>query len=376
MFIVNRVKTYFSNFFIKSTENIRAAEVGLMEVYIEEIFRILSWKEPRITLQAFFLFNIFVLSVLTLNVRFYGILSYLILCVFIYDLRSRDKLYIDYNGEYAYLIKDIKNGASNLTDFLRCLRRDSPLMFACFMILFFLGVKYITSNISGITLCTLLVFLFFAIPKGIQLLPGELTDRLRCFLKSLSTPKCILAEDELIPFIQGKDFSKREADLDSLLTDRTADSVTSSLVSGITTMPSYLEVAAPAIEIEEDDLIPSGSNQSKALTGELSSDSESDNKEIQFDSDHFNTSSSEEDPYTSNLNFRKDTRDGVQTTSEINPQVTETMQNIFSNMMTSVSNSLVGNIIQSALSRPTVQKKNSESDQSDFEILDYEEDNE
>lgn len=35
----------------------------------------------------------------------------------------------------------------------------------------------------------------------------------------------VLAEEELIPFISNKDFNRKDTDLDSLLTDRTAGSI-------------------------------------------------------------------------------------------------------------------------------------------------------
>lgn len=57
------------------------------------------------------------------------------------------------------------------------------------------------------------------------------------------------------------------------------DSATNSLASGISMMPSYLDVVENQDEIEEEDLIPTRSIQAISYTpGELSSDSDSDQR--------------------------------------------------------------------------------------------------
>ncbi|XP_030761879.1 uncharacterized protein LOC115886744 isoform X2 [Sitophilus oryzae] len=363
MFVITPVKNYISKFFATAPKAIPAAEIGLMDVYLEEILKILSWNDPHSTLKAFCVFNIFALTVLTFDIKFYGIFFLVLSFIFVYDTRCREQLYAEYKGEYAYLVKEIKNGISKITDMLQCLHRDSPVMFTCFMVLFFLTMRIISLSMSGITLCMVLLFMPFCIPKGIQLLPEDTTEKLKYFLNSLSTPKNVLAEDELIPFIQGKDFSRREADLESLLTDRTADSVTNSFVSGITAMPSYMEIAGTEKDLEEEDLIPNRSSHNKMLKSELSSDSESDNKDIQFDSDHFNTSSSEEEHFSKGLAFPKEQKE------------TEGLEKIISSVMSSVSENVLANILYSGIGRekqPAKKVRNSESDDSsDFEIIDY-----
>lgn len=195
------------------------------------------------------------------------------------------------------------------------------------------------------------------------MLPQHVAVKMRTFLATLTTPKCILAEDELIPFIQGKDFGRVDADLESLLTDRTADSVTNSLVSGISTMPSYLEVTGTPCDIEEEDLLPRAGSHGVSFTpGELSSDSDSDHREIRFDSDHFNTSSSDEGPYSKNLSFPKDVQESKDNAG---------FRNMIGSVITSVRGNLVGNMFQSVMNKTPTKKTISESD-SEFEFVERE----
>lgn len=63
-------------------------------------------------------------------------------------------------------------------------------------------------------------------------------------------------------------------------------------------MPSYLEVAETSPELEEEDLLPHPSKSAISITpGDLSSDSDSDTKGMEFETHHFNSSSSEEDQF-------------------------------------------------------------------------------
>lgn len=133
-------------------------------------------------------------------------------------------------------------------------------------------------------------------------------------------------------------------------------------------MPSYLEVADTPNDIQEEDLIPP-TTKASSTPGDLSSDSDSDNnREIKFDSDHFNTSSSDDDPYAKDLAFPK----SIQAT----PRENNENVGVFRSMLNTVSNKLVANMFQSAVDSKTPAATTtgaSESDSSDFEIVDPDE---
>lgn len=129
-------------------------------------------------------------------------------------------------------------------------------------------------------------------------------------------------------------------------------------------MPSYLEVAKPPIEIEEENLIPQNAASAISITpGELSSDSDSDSKDIKFDSNHFNTSSSEDDLLIKSF----------PTIAQI--PVTSETAGMFRSVMNTVGSNIVANMFQSAIysRKPETRKQiSSESDSSDFELVNAE----
>lgn len=129
-------------------------------------------------------------------------------------------------------------------------------------------------------------------------------------------------------------------------------------------MPSYLEVAEPPIEIEEEDLMPQTATSAISVTpGDLSSDSDSDSKDIKFDSNHFNTSSSEDDLLIKSF----------PTIAQV--PVTSESVSMFRSVMNTVGSNIVANMFQSAVysQKPETRKQiSSESDSSDFELVNAE----
>lgn len=100
-------------------------------------------------------------------------------------------------------------------------------------------MSFLAKNMSGYILLYLSILAIFFLPLGYKMLPEEYKEYLKYTLKSVSNARGIifnffifiikntyisgvLAEEELIPFISNKDFNNKDADLDSLLTDRTA----------------------------------------------------------------------------------------------------------------------------------------------------------
>lgn len=132
-------------------------------------------------------------------------------------------------------------------------------------------------------------------------------------------------------------------------------------------MPSYLDVAENRDDIEEEDLIPNRakSHETPLDQGELSSDSNSDNRDMKFDSTHFNgdSSSEEEKLLGKGLKF-------VDLTEKITPNMSKSESNfggMLSNLAT-MSSSLLTVALQSAVKSTSVEKENSSSD-SEFEII-------
>lgn len=168
----------------------------------------------------------------------------------------------------------------------------------------------------------------------------------------------VLAEKELIPFL-----NERDDDADSLISEKTADSVTNSLISGISTMPSYLDAEGSVDGLDEEDLeLPQPSSQTLAFKAEYSSDSDSEQKNMEFDSSHFNRdSSSDEEAYSKGLSFS----DAVDSSGKT-PQ-TMLVQSIGVGIINNLST--VGtNILTNVLSSVTKAQNRRDSD-SDFEII-------
>lgn len=144
------------------------------------------------------------------------------------------------------------------------------------------------------------------------------------------------------------------------------DSATNSLASGISTMPSYLDIAGSQPDIEEEDLIPNRTSPREIVDNHagLSSDSDSDHRDMAFDSVHFNgdSSSEEEKLLGKGLTFTDLTDKIVSDTN-----TSKTISGMISNLAT-ISSSLVTAAIKSAVKSAPIQRENSSSD-SEFEII-------
>lgn len=142
------------------------------------------------------------------------------------------------------------------------------------------------------------------------------------------------------------------------------------MASGISTMPSYLEVAETQSGIEEDDLLPKNMTRDgiSYTPGELSSDSDSDHRAIQFDSAHFNgdSSSEEENVHVKGLKFSNDVDDESRKMGAAETGFSGVLSNF-----AAIGGTLVSNVLKSAVSNVPVERKNSSD--SEFEIIDSEE---
>lgn len=148
-----------------------------------------------------------------------------------------------------------------------------------------------------------------------------------------------------------------------------SDSVTNSLISGITSMPSHLDIEGDIDILEEEDLQPSITPSQACLMSripavEYSSDSdESEHRNMEFKSSHFNpdTSSEEESSYTKGLNFT-DAKELLHEGQHELDTGSSSLGGILNNLGR-IGSTLVSNVMQA---KESAKKHDSDSD---FEII-------
>ncbi|CAH1154149.1 unnamed protein product [Phaedon cochleariae] len=362
---------YFTNyFFVKGTEEDKhKRKVSKYEMYFEEVYKILSWEDITQTLVSFLVVNFIFWIVVQWQVKFLGFLFSIILVIFICDSYFENKDLTGYEAKYVDAFEEICINPYDIIISLKTLRRENPSSFCIGMCIIFLFISFVAQNISGYVLIYLTILGIFFIPLGFKFIPDEYVKSFSEIIKSLTNTRGVLAEEELIPFISDKDFDQKDADLDSLLTDRTADSVSNSLISGMSAMPSFMDFVETQQDIREEDLLPSQHFHRKPThtPDDLSSDSDSEQPDINFESSHFSedTSSEEEKHLGKGLKFSSDFVDNA---SRKVISDAGSLGGVISNFAT-LGGAFVANALKSAVTTAPVQRKSSSSD-SDFEIID------
>ncbi|XP_019874492.1 uncharacterized protein LOC109602534 isoform X2 [Aethina tumida] len=322
-------------------------EISRFEYYAEVVTDLLAWKDVAVTLQFFVGFHFVFWYILYLELKFLGVIFLALLVYFV----------IDSVMEYKYsnqILRPYSEDCYNfdITELMRGIlehRKDRPLSF-CIMTVFALFL--VNSAAYRLTQALFLYIVFlctFLGPLIWKHLPEDVKTALKDNLGRFQSQAAVLAEEELIPFISEERGDNRDPDRDSLLTDGTQDSLTNSLTTGISAMPSHLDV--------NDD---ASRTPSFTPTKGLSSDSESEsdsNKEIYFHSKHFNGSSSSED----DLYKQK----GAQFSQEV---LDAARGEGFSGLLQLGSN-LVSSVMTRALPQQPVRRTASSSSESDFEII-------
>lgn len=134
-------------------------------------------------------------------------------------------------------------------------------------------------------------------------------------------------------------------------------------------MPSYLDVADLQAEIEEEDLIPNRTSRSGVsyTPGDLSTDSDSDPRDIHFEPAHFNADSSSEDEkmFGTGMRFSSDFLDASQKKTS---HPAGGLGNVLSNFA-AVGSNLVASALKSAVTHAPLERKGSSSSDSEFEII-------
>lgn len=149
------------------------------------------------------------------------------------------------------------------------------------------------------------------------------------------------------------------------------------MISGLSTMPSYMDADGSVDDIDEDDLIPQYSPSNNYTPNEDSSDSDSEQRNMQFDSKYFHSecSSSEEDNYTKGLKFSKSGNDE----SDSQPPIAQTLSARLMENVAVMGSNLITNILKGGGKGDdtTDGRRKSDSDSnSDFEIVNSDEFNE
>ncbi|EFA09515.1 uncharacterized protein LOC661523 isoform X2 [Tribolium castaneum] len=297
-FLTRKVRS----FFISEEKSVKRREITRIDGYFELVYKILCWEDVSLTLSVFLVLNFLFWLVVQLQLRTFGVVFLLALVAFIGDAYFENGGALEVQSAHLEALDELKNDLMDVVFSLKALRKDSPSSFCIAMSFVFLMISFIAKNISGYVICYLMLLGVFFVPLGLSKLPPEYVNSVKQFIKTVGSDRGVLAEDELIPFISDKDFGQRDPDLDSLLTDKTADSVTNSLISGLASMPSHLD-GEDKESLAEEDLLPGGRSP-----GDTSSDSDSEHRGIRFESRHFNGDSSEEEHFSRNLSFDKTAR--------------------------------------------------------------------
>ncbi|VEN37598.1 unnamed protein product [Callosobruchus maculatus] len=302
--------------------------------------------------------------IVQLQIKFFCVLFFGLLIAFLldtyYDIKDLTNDYEDYPEELRNLYYFVHDTMLSL----KAIRKENPSSFCIGMSVFFLVMTVMANNISGYMLIYMAILGIFFLPLWFKCLPKNHVGTLKVIIRSIVNSKGDLVEEQLTPFMCNRDITNKDNDdADSQLTDRTAESASNSLISGLSQMPSYLDVSDIQTEIEEEDLIPH-TNPHSAISytpGELSSDSDSDPRDIHFKAAHFNgdSSSEEEKLLSKDLNFV-----AVGDSSVDGADLNEEGGDLKIGLM-------LRSIVATANSTSQVERKSSTSD-SDFEIVNTE----
>lgn len=357
---MQQIKSYFNFSNIKTTKKSNTVEND--HSLFQLLYFMLSWKDPFFTWLCFLGWNLFFCLAVKLEMKFFGMLFINILVLFILD-SLRKKI--------VPLICD-KQSSADIEDFIECLRcgvlligslkKENPSIFCFSISSFFLIMAWITSKISNTLLIYALVWGMFFIPFFYGKIPDSAKGTIKSIIKTISNSEGIIKEEDLIPL------DIHDEDLESISNETNAESVTNSLISEITSIPSHLSLEDEKYEITEEDLIP------KPIPDNVSSDSDSDFKPINFDSAHFKQDSSSEDEFqfTQGLEFSKDVLDSqapTQTDSKLWNFINQSASYFPMDTLNRFINSPLKIIPNNSNVSEAISKSSSESD---FEVIDNE----
>lgn len=362
------VRNFFAKYFKR--EKIEEDKASKIETYLSIVYKLLIWEDPFLSGVAFSAAHVVFWTIVYFELKLFGILFISIFALFVFDA-GFDNVTTTQTDNIIPL-RNIRETIKFLTAFLQyltTLRRENPGMFCVCMCTGFLILSIIGRTLSGLTLTYFGLLAFLLVPGVIYRLPPEVLDTLRHTLHVISTEEGVLAETELFPS-QEDGSAERDADCDSMKTGET-DSYTNSFISGVMSMPSYLDAEGSLDGLEEDDLELVTKTGPRASPSNYSTDSsDSEHKNIKFETSHFNrdSSSDEEHNYEQGLTFAElDTTDR-QGTAPIVSFTQQLSADLLSNLGI-MGSSLVSTVLKTAaVSTPPIARRN-DSD-SEFEIID------
>ncbi|KAF2902041.1 hypothetical protein ILUMI_04140 [Ignelater luminosus] len=342
--------------------NSSLVDASRMNAYLNAFYKVLVGDNPKLNFMALAVLSVLLRLIQTLEMRFYGALCTICMVVVLCDyFFERRDLKAERNATTNDALQQIKELVANIICYLCSLRRNNPSGFCTALCGIFLFVIIIANNLSGYAIMYLALIIIFTTPLIFNKIPSEYITNVRQIVtNTMPSNEGVLAESELLPFIENKDFNEQEADLESLLTDKTADSVTNSLISGITSMPSHLDAEGGSLDgLEEEDLeFAIRSTQASGISvtpGDLSSDSDSDHKKVTRD-------------LTDNSRLQESDLDSTSKATQVLEKGTQNTGILGS--LSVIGSNLISNVIKSAVSNRTPKRHDSDSD---FEIIDSDE---
>lgn len=379
MELVRNIVRRVTNKLFKEEKVLEVQQVSRTNAYLNYAYRIVLWEDPRLTWIALGLVHVLFWVVAYLELRLFGLLFIGMLSLLLLDA------YFEYRGLEApctastEAVRQIATVLTGTYQYLLNLRRESHSTFCGVMCLNFLVLSVIAKNFNGYLLTYLCILIVFFGPFGISKLPPQYVQKFKNAVRTISTSEGMLAERELIPFLSDKD--RNNTELDSL--DEKPDSISSSLIVGISSMPSYQEAEGSLDGLDEEDLnLPAQHNRKyiPAPEEEYSSESELEDR-IDFDSAHFNKDSSSDDEadYGRGMKFSEEyTKEYVESlkvpSSDRTSHEAKTLQENLMQTMVNVGSALLSNIMVTKMT-PKVRKDFSEEEssstgsQSDFEMI-------
>lgn len=314
------------------------AQTSRTDAYLNVVYKVLVWDDPKISFMTLGVLHVLLWLIVQLELRFYGVIFLVSLVLFLCDLYFERKDLKAERNSSSDAMRQVGRIVSNISLHLQGLRKESPSVFCIIMCGIFLSLTVVARNVSGFALSYLILLAIFTGPLIISRLPSEYLINMKDIVHNIGSNEGLLAETELLPFIANKDFNEKDPELESLLTDKTADSATNSLISGLMSMPSHLDAEGSLDGLEEEDLEFNMRAKPISYTpGEISSDSDSDHKGMSFESSHFNRDSSSEDEnlYSKGLRFSEAPKsDSEPATSQLT--ILSNLTAIGSNLITTV----------------------------------------
>lgn len=347
-------------------------EMTKLDAYVNLACKVISWEDATLTWISFLCLNLLYSLIIYYETRFYCIVFSTAALFVVLDYYDDA---IKFKNLRRYLrVSDVTAWCSTFMYNMHCWKRDNPSLFCGVMTTFFLTLSFIGRTISGRVLAYFVLLGVYFGPALVKLAPKEVQKSFWDFVKVVRSPE-IVNEQELLPLItENYDDDKDDE-------TRTQDSFTSSLISGISSMPSHLDADAGLPGLQEDDLLPSERIRQRAsAVADFSSDSSDSDMDLDqadgmhFDSKHFtgNSSSGSEDEhrYEKGLRF-SDVRDA----SVLGAQSPQSFAGGMVSSLAAVGSNLLSNLHSNFASQHTTKERTAtmrrdSSDNSDFEIID------